>query len=760
MNSDVILIPVTAVQPDLVTQTDQVIYVPLASKQAHGIVKIGDGLIINQGGLLSFDRSEIKINEIVVNGEVIEPDENKIINLESIVKQEALDELDLKITNHINDLNNPHRVTKEQVGLGNVDNTSDADKPISDAVRIELNSLNSVIPNQISSAIAAHNNDTNAHPIIQTKIDEIRALAEGASKAITFENYSLMVDVLNSTDNTSYEIGQHILIGSVNVPDLWIFDKSNFKTEYTYVSDDDMIMELSDGFIHIGYYILAKLETGKVDLENYVTLNTNQIINADKTLEGNLYLNGDLIHNGENITPILDFGKQEYEDSTINKLIMEFEDIVVTNSATIGVLGDYSKIRSSHTPYPLLKLMSNDVGNTSVKYTIDNFTNVEGKSVDYSLQFVNLEPNTKYSFSFNTYAPEVPGIFAGVAFDAWEVFDEDAVVEFTTDSRGKYVITDGLKFTVDSGTSVVNFDRLCLVKGDYIGYHKANGYIAHLRDIEAKVDKIPGKGLSANNYTNADKRKLDGIDYDIDTQTLIAKKLYGKNSALVLTAGEENYEYKPEIMIEGNVIRLNKPKSDGTPDNRIDVSYDKIYGRVSSEQSINELYIKPKEILLQVTYAEDETLKANTFKLKDTGCFYNDVQLATIDDISGSGLETSKINDIGQTQIKYDLTDKTTTPLLLIDSASNDYSSSVSINNMGVALYYNQLNKKLSTIMLTDSFIYQNVNLEDQSKMSMMMVSSESIDFTTTGNFTINGSNVATTDYVESLITTALNTEV
>lgn len=37
------------------------------------------------------------------------------------------------ITNHTANLNNPHSVTKEQIGLGNVDNTSDDDKPISTA---------------------------------------------------------------------------------------------------------------------------------------------------------------------------------------------------------------------------------------------------------------------------------------------------------------------------------------------------------------------------------------------------------------------------------------------------------------------------------------------------------------------------------------------------------------------------------------------------------------------------------------------------
>ena len=41
---------------------------------------------------------------------------------------------------HINNKSNPHEVTKAQVGLGNVDNTSDANKPISTATQNALNS--------------------------------------------------------------------------------------------------------------------------------------------------------------------------------------------------------------------------------------------------------------------------------------------------------------------------------------------------------------------------------------------------------------------------------------------------------------------------------------------------------------------------------------------------------------------------------------------------------------------------------------------
>lgn len=43
-----------------------------------------------------------------------------------------------KLNTHVLDYNNPHKVTKSQVGLGNVDNTSDLDKPISTATQNAL----------------------------------------------------------------------------------------------------------------------------------------------------------------------------------------------------------------------------------------------------------------------------------------------------------------------------------------------------------------------------------------------------------------------------------------------------------------------------------------------------------------------------------------------------------------------------------------------------------------------------------------------
>lgn len=73
--------------------------------------------------------------------------------------QEVADNLD----EHMLDKNNPHEVTKAQVGLGNVDNTSDLDKPISNATQAALN----VITNNLGAHV---NNKENPHEVTKAQV--------------------------------------------------------------------------------------------------------------------------------------------------------------------------------------------------------------------------------------------------------------------------------------------------------------------------------------------------------------------------------------------------------------------------------------------------------------------------------------------------------------------------------------------------------------------------------------------------------------
>ncbi|MBS6366957.1 MAG: hypothetical protein KH420_06360 [Clostridiales bacterium] len=83
------------------------------------------------------------------------------------------------LSNHINDKSNPHGVTAAQVGLGNVDNTADADKPISTATQTALNGKANTSHTHAAGDITSGTLDTARLPVIP--------ISKGGTGAATVE---------------------------------------------------------------------------------------------------------------------------------------------------------------------------------------------------------------------------------------------------------------------------------------------------------------------------------------------------------------------------------------------------------------------------------------------------------------------------------------------------------------------------------------------------------------------------------------------
>ena len=189
--SDTILVPVTTVQPDLVTQTDVVVYVPLASKTSPGIVQIGDGLNINNG-IISVMPVDVPIMSISKNGTLIVPDENKNVNIV---------------------------IDKSDVGLSNVDNTSDLDKPISNATQQAINNVKNDVDNLSNSIdtieinIADVDNKQNLDVIT-----DISITGTGDNRYITSTTKNIKTQVV-STDNDQLTLASDTRAGLMSVSD-------------------------------------------------------------------------------------------------------------------------------------------------------------------------------------------------------------------------------------------------------------------------------------------------------------------------------------------------------------------------------------------------------------------------------------------------------------------------------------------------------------------------------------------------------------
>ena len=96
-----------------------------------------------------------------------------------------------KLDSHIDNKNNPHEVTKEQVGLGNVDNTADIDKPVSNATK---------------SAIITATNDMATKAYVNQK-DNLKA-----DKATTLSGYGITDAYTKNETRSKKEIDDAIFL--------------------------------------------------------------------------------------------------------------------------------------------------------------------------------------------------------------------------------------------------------------------------------------------------------------------------------------------------------------------------------------------------------------------------------------------------------------------------------------------------------------------------------------------------------------------
>lgn len=94
----------------------------------------------------------------------------KLISDEAATRAQADTTVNAKVDSHIGNKSNPHGVTKAQVGLGNVNNTSDADKPVSTAQATAIADAKAAGTNAQANLTTHIQNKSNPHGVTRDQL--------------------------------------------------------------------------------------------------------------------------------------------------------------------------------------------------------------------------------------------------------------------------------------------------------------------------------------------------------------------------------------------------------------------------------------------------------------------------------------------------------------------------------------------------------------------------------------------------------------
>ena len=108
----------------------------------------------------------------------------KLISDEAVTRAQADTTVNAKVDSHIGNKSNPHGVTKAQVGLGNVNNTSDADKPVSTAQATAIADAKAAGTNAQTNLTTHMQNMSNPHGVTRDQ------LGMGTTAEIIFKKVS------------------------------------------------------------------------------------------------------------------------------------------------------------------------------------------------------------------------------------------------------------------------------------------------------------------------------------------------------------------------------------------------------------------------------------------------------------------------------------------------------------------------------------------------------------------------------------------
>lgn len=385
------------------------------------------------------------------------PVQNKIVNAAIQDAKSAGTTAQNQVSDHTSNKSNPHGVTKSQVGLGNVDNTSDANKPVSTAQATAIADAKKA-GTDAQSAIDAHealtnnphgvtaaqvglgnvpNVTTNNQKPTFTAASSLSALTSGNTLSVQFGKIAKAItDLIAHLANKSNPHG----VTAAQVGADPVGSAAAVQTNLNTLNDEfDDHTENAD--IHFTAAERTKLSGIATGANKYTHPNSGVTAGTYKSVTVNA---AGHVTGGSNPTTLAGYG---------------ITDAEAKGTAT-STVGTHNTSNSAHNDIRLL------ISDLTTK--VNNFLDVDDTTTDQLSELIAL---------IQANASDIESITSG------KVNVADIVNNLTTNSSSKVLSAAqgvALKALIDALDS-------------------------------DKVDKVSGKGLSTNDYTTTEKNKLSGI---------------------------------------------------------------------------------------------------------------------------------------------------------------------------------------------------------------------------------------------------------
>jgi hypothetical protein len=500
---------------------------------------------------------------------------------------------------HLIDKDNPHEVTKTQVGLGNVDNTSDQDKPVSiaqqSALDLKADKATTYTKTEVDGLITVETERAKTAEQNLQKLIEDEALTRESSDTTITNNLNSEAEARKAGDNALTEITNSLrsdLTAEVNRATV---KENELNTSITNVSTrvttvENKIPEQASITNQLAdkAFVNSSIQTAASNFRG--SWNTFADVPTDAELYPVDYAG--IRKPSTNDYLIVQNASDYFISFAKNKLDTSISSTWVKNTPTEPLIIDFESWYKGITSTGYL---DNSIPNMSTPVAGTIKFNNTGESLDYGVgAFLELLPNEKYTLSSKSQGKAaIVGYTTvnGIDYLYSSVITEkkDLPITFTTDNSSAF----GIIFYADELNVEKVFEEIQLEKGSVATAYEPASDISTIKgtwrfkyvgnwDIENKDGWLAEYRVNEDPLTQAQVEAINsGITQELvrgDSNSILANS----NNIEILTEGlselKENYEShvtnfenphkvtKLQLGLENvdNTSDANKPISDAT----------------------------------------------------------------------------------------------------------------------------------------------------------------------------------------------------